>query len=286
MSSEQPSAHALTPTSFRKGNEATDAEADLQARIFVLDLQEQLPGVQRLQAWAADMMAPRPGEVAVDVGSGTGTQVRALAALVDAPRGKAIGVEPDPALRSEAERRAETGGVTASFVDGDAVALPFEDASVDVLRCERVFQHLPDPEAAAREFARVLAPGGRVVVTDSDWGTAVQSFGDRDVQRRIAESAWARMANPFSGRHLRGQLHRAGLVVDPDIGATAVLMPDELVRDLAFLRNNIDHAVEDGVITDAEAEAYAAAATEAVDAGTAFVSVTMFAVCARRPADG
>jgi SAM-dependent methyltransferase len=242
--------------------------------------------VQRLLAWTLGMPAPRPGVGAVDVGCGAGTQVRALAALVETPSGTAIGVEPDPGLRAEAERRTANAGVTASFVDGDAVALPFDDASVDVLRCERVFQHLPDPEAAAREFARVLAPGGRVVVVDSDWGSAVQSFGDPDVQRRLAESAWDNMANPFSGRHLRGQLHRAGLVVDPDIGATAVVMPDDLLRDLAFIRTNLELAVEAGRLTAQEAEAVTAAARDAVDDGSAFFAVTMFAVCARRPAIG
>jgi SAM-dependent methyltransferase len=286
VATEKSSAHDLTPTSFRKGNVAADADADLRARIFVLDVQEQLPGVQRLRDWTMGVLAPRPGERAVDVGCGAGSEVRRFAALVAAPEGDAIGVEPDPGLRAEAERRTAEAGVTASYLDGDAAALPFEDASVDVLRCERVFQHLSEPDAAAAEFARVLAPGGRAVVVDSDWGTAVQTFGDPDVRRRLDEAAWRRMANPFAGRHLRGQLHRAGLVVDPDIAATAVVMPDDLLRDLAFLRINLDLALEEGVVTAAEGERFIADARGALDAGTAFLAVTMFGVCARRPEAG
>jgi ubiquinone/menaquinone biosynthesis C-methylase UbiE len=272
---------ALTPTSFHRGNVAEDPDADLAAQIYVLDLQEQMPGVQRLRDWTLEALDPQPGERAVDLGCGTGTEVLRLAGLVGA-EGQAIGVEPHPGLRAAAEQRATAAGVAATFVDGEAVSLPFADATIDALRCERVFQHLADPEGAAREIARVLAPGGRVVLVDSDWGTSIQSMGDQDVVRRLAESSWARMANPFSGRRLRGQLHRAGLQVDPDIAATAVVLPDEVLREMHLLRINLTLAVEEGAISAEEAAALERDVVAAVDAGEAFFSVTMFAVLGRR----
>ena len=277
--SEQPS--ALTPTSFRRGNVAEDPDADLAAQVFVLDLQERLPGVQRLRDWTLAALDPQPGERAVDVGCGTGTEVRRLAELVGSD-GEAIGVEPHPGMRAEAEGRTAAAGVAARFVDGDALSLPFADGSVDAIRCERVFQHLSDPEGAARELARVLAPGGRAVVVDSDWGTAVQSMGDQDVVARLAESSRRRMANPLSGRRLRGQLHRAGLAVDPDIAATAVVMPDETIRQMHLLRLNMALAVEEGAISDDEASALERDVIASVDAGESFFAVTMFAVLGRR----
>lgn len=272
---------ALTPTSFRRGNVADDPDADLAAQIFVLDLQEQLPGVQRLRDWTLAALDPRPGERAVDVGAGAGTEVRRLAALVGTD-GEAVGVEPHPGMRAEAERRTAEEGVAATFVDGDALALPFADGSVDVLRCERVFQHLPDPDGAAREIARILAPGGRAVVIDSDWATSVQSMGDPDVVRRLNEASWRRMANPFSGRRLRGQLHRAGLEVDPDIAATAVVMPDDVIRGMQLYRVSIALAVEEGAISAEEAATLERDVVASVDDGEAFFSVTMFAVLGRR----
>jgi len=271
----------LTHTSFHKDNAPADPTADLAARVFVLDLQEQLPGVQRLREWTLDVLHPRPGERAVDVGCGTGTEVRRLAGLV-APDGEAVGIEPDPGLREEAVRRAADAGAAATFLDADAGALPFEDGSVDVLRCERVFQHLADAEGAAREFARVLSPGGRVVVVDSDWGTLVQAQGDPDVVRRVDASSLRRMANPYAGRWLRGQLHRAGLAVDPDIAATAVVMPDDLLRNTQLLRINLDYALEDGAITEDEAAAYERDTQQTLEEGGAFFAVTMFGVLARK----
>ncbi len=272
---------SLAPTAFHKGNVPAGGDSDLEVRIAVLDLQEQMPGIQRLRDWTLGVLAPRPGDVAVDVGCGSGTEVRRLAGLVT-PGGQAVGVEPDGPMRAEAERRTAAERSPATFVDGDAGALPFDDESIDVLRCERVFQHLPDPVAAAREFARVLAPGGRAVVVDSDWGSVVQTAGDPDVVRRIDEFARSLMANPFAGRHLPGQLHRAGLRVDPDVAATAVVMPEEMLRGLAIFRPVLDLALAEDVLTPAEVAQFESDVQEALDRGEAFFAVTMFAVLARK----
>jgi len=244
VTTEPPPDLALTPTSFRKGNVPEDADSDLSARLFVLDLQEQLPGVQRLRDWTLGVLGPRPGDVAVDVGCGFGTEVRRLADLVG-PGGRSVGVEPDPGLRAEAEQRT-SDSTSATYVDGEAGALPLADESVDVLRCERVFQHLSDPEGAAREFA------------------------------------WSQGANPFAGRHLRGQLHRAGLNVDPDIAATAVVMPDEVLRGMYLWRPIFAQAVEAGAVTADEVARFETDVQNAVDGGDAFVAVTMYGVLARK----
>lgn len=280
MTQEQPL--ALTPTSFRKDNVPEDGAADLAAQVFVLDMQEQLPSVARLRDWTLGVLAPVAGDVAVDVGAGTGAEVRRLAALVGAT-GRAVGVEPHAGLRAEAIARASATGSTAEYVDGDASALPFEDGSVQVIRCERVFQHLPDSDAAVAEMARVLAPGGRVAITDSDWGTSVISVGDPDVVRRLNDASWRRTANPFSGRRLRGQLTRAGLAVDADIGSSAVILPDEMLVDPALLRINSAAAVAEGAITQDEADRLEYEVVEAAKAGEVFFAVTMFSVIGRRP---
>jgi ubiquinone/menaquinone biosynthesis C-methylase UbiE len=272
---------SLAPKAFRKGNVPPGGDSDLAVRIAVLDLQERMPSIQRLRDWTLEVLAPGPGEVAVDVGCGSGTEVRRLAGLV-APGGQAVGVEPDGPMRAEAERRTAAEQSAATFVDGDAGALPFADGSIDVLRCERVFQHLTDPETAARDFARVLAPGGRAVVVDSDWGSVVQTAGDPEVVRRIDEFARSQMANPFAGRHLPGQLHRAGLRVDPDIASTAVVMPEEMLRGMAIFRPILDQALEENVLSATEVARFESDVQEALDRGEAFFAVTMFGVLARK----
>lgn len=281
MTSKSDAAAALTPTSFQKDNVPADTQADTAAQVFVLDVQEQLPTVVRLRDETLAALAPASGELAIDIGCGTGAEVRRLARLVG-PAGRAVGVEPHQDLRAEAQRRAADEGVSAEFVDGDALALPFEDGSVDVVRSERVFQHLPDPEGAIAEIVRVLAPGGRVAITDSDWATAVLFPGDPDVVRRLHESNMSRMANPFSGRRLRGQLTRAGLTVDPEIGSGAVILPDMLLANPAVARMNTAPALEAGDITAAEAEALEQSVVEAAAKGEALFAVTMFAFVGRK----
>lgn len=270
--------------SFQKGHTAPNADQELVALAFVLDAQAALPSVQRLRDWSMGRLSPSPGDVAVDVGSGTGSEVRHFAGMVGTS-GRAVGVEPHPGLRALAEARSadSSGAGRAEFVDGDAMALPFDDESVDVLRCERVFQHLPDPEGAAREIARVLRPGGRAVVIDSDWGTAITRPGDPDVVRRLNDSMRSRIPNPWSGRNLRTQLQATGLAVEPDIGSTAVMFPDAMLSEPVMLRVNAAQAVEEGAITAEEAAALEAEVIAAAAVGEALFAVTMFAVVGRKP---
>lgn len=270
----------LGPTSFRKDHVADEPDEELASLVYVLDLQEAIPGVQRLRDWVLERLAPRPGETAVDVGCGTGTEVRRMAGMVGTS-GRAVGIEPHAGLRAEAISRAE-GAASVELLDGDAQSLPFADGTVDVLRCERVWQHLPDPDAAAREVARVLAAGGRAAIVDSDWGSVVLSPAEPDVLRRYEQASWEQMANPFAGRHLRTQLRAAGLSVDPDIGADAVVFPDDVMRNAGPIRPNIEPAVAGGALTADEAERLVAGIEEAAGRGEAFMAVTMFAVVARR----
>jgi SAM-dependent methyltransferase len=271
----------MSPTSFRTEHEVTDAERELASLVFVLDAQAALPSVRRLRDWALAELAVSEGETAVDVGSGTGEEVVRMASLVG-PRGRAVGVEPHAGLRGVAAERAV--GTDAVFVDGDATALPLGDGSVDALRCERVWQHLAAPEAAAREVARVLAPGGRAVVLDSDWATMVSSVGDPDVVRRVDEAMWRSMANPFSGRHLRAHLLEAGLAVRPDIGSSAVVFPDEMLASAGMADVSAGLAVEAGTITQEQADALHRELVAAAASGRALLAVTMFAVVADHPA--
>lgn len=267
----------LQAGSFVKDHHTDDIDAETAAQLFFLDLQEAMPSVIRMRDWALGMLAPQPGETAVDVGSGAGSEVRRYAALVG-PTGRAVGVEPHDRLRAVAIERA--AGTRATYIPGSTVALPFDDGSVDVLSCERVFQHLPDPEGAVAEFVRVLAPGGRVVLIDSDWGSMVVTPGDPAVIRRANDHRFSQAPNPFAGRHFVGQLTRAGLQVDPDVAATAVVPPSGAV--LTLLQSSLPAAVADGAITQTESDQLIADLSAAAAVGEAFVGVTMFGVCARK----
>jgi SAM-dependent methyltransferase len=116
-----------------------------------------LPAARRL----VEVAGVADGERVVDVGCGTGS-----AALAAAARG-AIVVGADPAARLLAVAREHAGAarLTADFVSGTAAALPIDDAWADVALSAFGVIFDPDPQVAAAEFARVLAPGGRIVLS-------------------------------------------------------------------------------------------------------------------------
>ncbi|MEV0063584.1 methyltransferase domain-containing protein [Nocardia sp. NPDC050718] len=245
--------------------------------ITLLDRQAELSGVVRMRRWVLDVLAPRPGDTALDIGSGTGSEVLAFAARVG-PHGRAVGVDANPAMLTIARERAR--GTAAEFAEGTAAALPLPDDSVDLVRCERVFQHLDDPAAATAEIARVLRPGGRVCLVDSDWYTAILHPGDPAVVAALSERMRADTANPGSGRRLRGLLVRAGFVID-DQASQAVIWDADTAIPLVGQMVATGRAT--GVITAAQADELTAAIAHGVATGDYHMSVTMFAVLAHRP---
>ena len=289
MSSEDPASPSPSPPftpsgpgGFQRREIGVGGDEQVRQLTEILDLQAAQPSVMRLRDWVFDRLAPQPGETVLDVGAGTGDTVIRLAAAVGAD-GRAIGVEPNPAMREVAAGRADTAGVTVELLDGGAEELPLEDASVDLVTCERVLQHLEDPDAAIREFARVVRPGGRVVVIDSDWATSIVHPGDQDVLERYGAFILTQWPNPYAGRFLRGQLRAAGLDVDPDIGSSALVFPDAALRNGGMIGLSAPAAVASGAVTPEEIASLLDGIDAALDRGDAFFSVTMFAVLGRHP---
>lgn len=265
-------------SAFRPDTVADDAVARM---VTVLDAQDAAPAIERLRAWMLAAGDVRRGEVCVDLGSGTGTMTRRLASLTG-PDGRAIGVEPNPGLRQVAEGRAEGAGSSAEFRPGLATELPFEDGSVDVLWCERVLQHVPEPQAAVDEIARVLRPGGRALLLDSDHDTRVQSDVDPDVARAITRAFMGQVANPMAARHLLRQAITAGLAVDPDIGSSALVFGPEQLAGSDLFTMAAEQAVADGLVTREQADDAMAAMDEAAREGWAFAAVTVFGFVCRK----
>ena len=114
----------------------------------IADLQDEL--VSRLE--------PRPGVRWLDAATGTG-EVAKRAARAGAD---VVGLDLAPALIETAKREAEEEGLDIRYDVGDAEAMPYEDASFEVVSSSCGVMFAPDHAAVARELARVTRPGGRV----------------------------------------------------------------------------------------------------------------------------
>lgn len=105
-----------------------------------------------------EWLSEKPIGRCVDIGCGEGRLIR----LVRELGGESVGVEPFHEMAEYA--RQKTPG--AEIVEAFAEELPFEDNSFDTLLCCLVLLDVPDYRAAIREFARVLKPGGRIIVAN------------------------------------------------------------------------------------------------------------------------
>ena len=94
------------------------------------------------------------GEI-LEIGAGTGTNLRLYRAAE-----RVVALEPDPAMRARAHDAALEARVPVEVVEGDAMALPFPDASFDTVIFSLVLCTVPDMERVLAEARRVLRPGG------------------------------------------------------------------------------------------------------------------------------
>lgn len=231
-----------------------------------------------------ELLAARPGEVGVDVGCGLAHLACELARDV-APGGRIIGLDTSPEMVKAANARIEQEGLASSLQArlGDAVGLDLPDESADFVAVVQVYSYVPDVVRAIREAARVLRPGGRLAVLETDWDMCVYASGDEALTRRMLDGRW-RFAHPSLPRQLHRLFRESGLNLarceafpiietgyDPDsFGAGLVA----IVRDAA-MRHGVDPV---------EANAWAADIHSRSKDGEYFFCTNRFIFIATKPA--
>jgi demethylmenaquinone methyltransferase/2-methoxy-6-polyprenyl-1,4-benzoquinol methylase/ArsR family transcriptional regulator len=116
-----------------------------------------------VEAAVLEIAGTQPVQSLLDLGTGTGRMLELLAPLAE----RAIGVDQSPPMLNLARTRLERAGLrNAQLRQGDIYALPVEQESCDLVIVHQVLHYLDDPGRALREAARMLRPGGRLLVID------------------------------------------------------------------------------------------------------------------------
>jgi len=154
-------------------------------------------------------LALRPRERVLDVGVGPGFLAAEMAGEVGAD-GIVAGIDISESMLALAKERA----ATIDLRTGTAGSVPYPDACFDVAVSTQVLEYVADLPAALAELRRVVRPGGRILILDTDWDSIVWRSGD-DARMAAVLAAWeGHLADPRLPRRLLSELRSAGFTPD------------------------------------------------------------------------
>ncbi|HEX6326413.1 MAG TPA: methyltransferase domain-containing protein [Jiangellaceae bacterium] len=258
-------------------------EATLEALVARFEARGASPVFSRMLQEYLDAMGIDGAVRVLDMGCGTGLAARAIARRADFS-GTVLGIDLSPYLVTAAQRLAREEGVDErlDFRTGNACAVEAADATFDAVIAHTLLSHVEDPSLVVREAARVLRPGGLLGIFDGDYASL--TFGNADPARAKAYDEAlisAVVTNPRVMRQLPRLLPDAGL----ELVASFPYVLSEIGRAdfwssaIEAYRRLIPKA---GVMTEDEADAWAAALRRDSEAGVFFGSSNYYAYVARR----
>lgn len=244
----------------------------------------QTPDLVAQRARVLELIAPRPGERVLDVGVGPGLLAYDLARLVG-PKGRVTGLDLSPDMIALArERLAEFP--QARCVEGDAEALDLPDAGFDAAVSTQVYEYVADMPRALAELCRVLRPGGRALILDTDWRSLVWRSSDEARMERVLKAWDGHLADPHLPAKLGPLLRAAGFEVRR-VEVTPMLSPvwQPVSYAAGIMRSIRDyvrrHGPERGV-DGAELEAWWSDQQALIERGEFFFSLNRYIMLATR----
>ncbi|RIK98795.1 MAG: methyltransferase type 11 [Proteobacteria bacterium] len=216
------------------------------------------PDAIRRRSLVLSLLEPRSGERVLDVGCGPGFLASELAAAVG-PHGRVDAIDSSPVMLGLAKARCEALPWVA-VREGDAARPGFDDAAFDAIASVQVHEYVRDVEGSLREAARVLRPGGRLLLVATDWDSIVWAADDAARMARVLSAFDEHLAHPDLPRRLEPLLRDAGFeprrcevlvqmnrVYDPNTFSAGLL---ELIRRFVPGRRGVDRDEADAWADD------------------------------------
>jgi ubiquinone/menaquinone biosynthesis C-methylase UbiE len=169
------------------------------------------PAMAARRREAIDALGLQPGESLIDVGTGPGMFSIDAAPSV-APNGRIVGIDVSPDMIAMAEHvRADSPHAELiEFREAHATDLPFVDGTFDVAVSIQVLEYVEDVDGALREINRVLRPGGRCLIWDTDWSGVISAARDEERSERIWRALDEHCQHLHLPRALPAKLRSAG----------------------------------------------------------------------------
>jgi len=168
------------------------------------------PDLMRQRDATLQRLSLKRGERVVDVGCGPGFLCEMMAAAVG-PTGHVTGIDiSEDLIRFATDNKMSE---TIDYRVGDAAALPVDAGQFDLAVSTQVLEYVTDADAALREMARVLRPGGRAFIIDTDFDSWVWHAADTERMARIMNAWDTHCADPRLPRTLALRLRAAGFKV-------------------------------------------------------------------------
>jgi arsenite methyltransferase len=156
-------------------------------------------------------VVPQLGEYGLDIGCGPGLLACELARDVG-PTGRMVGIDTSPDMVTMSRERARRSALAgrAEFAVGEAAELHFPAQSFDFVTAVQVYEYVSGLPQALDEAYRVLRPGGRLVVMDSDWDSCVWQADDGDRHTSVLRAWGTHFLHPHLPALLPRLLGQAG----------------------------------------------------------------------------
>jgi ubiquinone/menaquinone biosynthesis C-methylase UbiE len=242
-----------------------------------------------------DLTALAPGGTVLDAGCGTGPTLAAFAHRD--PSAALIGLDYSAAALTEAATLLGGHAGTVHLVQADLrdpIDLP--EGCVDVAVSYNVVEALPDPSAFLAEIARVLRPGGRLVLAHVDFDSIIATGPDMALDRQIIH-AYADLSEPWIGAHSDGRIGRKlpGLISDSPLArdsveiltSTGTALAGHASNRVEHIRAGLHSAVRKNrtAVTQGDIDAWHSAVQGAARDGHFFFAEAAVIVVAHRPAE-